>query len=105
MEFPENEFFDAVPLSEALPVLAASNRARKVLEGALRDGELDDAIKMMQSKTLTDDLGGKIHDILVDEIRNECEIAWSAVVKHPEDEDYDCPISVCEYEGVYFVHQ
>ena len=100
--------FGAVELIDTLPVLARSQHACNRLKKAIGKERGDAAVEMLKGACLDGDLGSEIQDFFLDEIVNEAREVWSGFTFDPNDEadqDSQFPISIKDYEGVYFVWQ
>jgi hypothetical protein len=88
-------------LEECGPTLASSQAVRKRLRGALGPADAESAVRMLATGRFEDDLGGKLHDLLTDEISCGADTVWSGRMGS---EDDPFGVYVRGYEGVYFVH-
>jgi hypothetical protein len=88
-------------LEECGPTLTASLVVRKLLLTALGPTEAEPALRMLAAARFDGDLGGRLHDLLTDEISNESDTAWSGLMGS-KDEPFG--VYVKRFEGVYFVH-
>ncbi len=88
-----------VDLAAASKVLAASPRVQALVKHTVGADHFPEALTLMTSGRLDGDLGGAVHDLLVDEIGNHSDITWSGVIRTPHD---DFPVHVNVYEGVYW---
>ncbi len=96
-----------VDLEATLIKLACSKRACARLNAEFGPALGKSAIAMLNSGTLDGDLGAHIHDFFTDEIQNEAAPVWKAEMYDPDDDDNPdkiFPLTILEYEGVYFLH-
>jgi hypothetical protein len=98
--------FGAVPLEGTLATLARSKLVRTLLRQDFGSALDREAVAMLMTGKLSADLGGRIHDILTDEIKNGATPVWSGETYDPNDEDNPdrtFGVQILEYERVYFV--
>lgn len=100
------ENFDgSVPLHGVLMTLASSQKLRESLISTFGPEVAEPMVRMLGAGRLEGETGGDLHDFLKDEISNECEETWSTVrvANYYDDEEFEWPIDVLRYEGVYLV--
>lgn len=94
----------SVELKETLPTLGDSKRLRDSLIKSFGRATAAPMLQMLESHALSGDAGAALHDFLVDEINNECRVAWGTTrVTIDRGEEMEWPLDVCCYEDVYFV--
>lgn len=92
--------YGTVDLAEAAKTLARSRKVAAALRQELgeEDGKL--AIALMLTGSLEGDLGDRVHDFLIDAIRNEAKVVWDGEIPGSE---FAYPVNVNSYGGVFFV--
>lgn len=95
-----NELIGSDSLEAVLPILVKSSRASSGLLQVIGEENAKSAFEMMSAGKLEGRLGDEIHDFFLDEIVNESE---SVLVAEIIDTDNVYPITVHEFEGVFFV--
>ena len=91
---------DCVALDVASKVLAKSRSVQSLVKKSVGATRFSDALTLMKVGKLEGDLGGDIHDLLADAIRNDATEVWSGLIRQPHD---DYPIQVNEFHGVFWI--
>lgn len=100
------ERYGGVELETALRGLVKSKRACARLRMSLGLKLSTLAIKTLADNTLEGDLRDAVYSFFKDEIFNESHPVWNGLLIDPNDEDNpdsQFPISIREYEGVFYV--
>jgi hypothetical protein len=96
----EGDSSDCVGLDAACKVLAKIRSVQTLIKTAVGAGKFQEALRLMKSGNLEGKVGGELHDLLSDTIRNEAVEAWRGVIHQPHD---DYSVQVSGYHGVYWV--
>ena len=106
MDTELTKIFGAANLERALKVLRHSHVVRSKLVSFFGQQRGEEAIRQLDCGTLSGDLGDHLRDFLEDEITNESISVWCGTIFDPDDEedvDRHYPVTVNEYEGLFWV--
>lgn len=90
-----------VTLEAACSVLYTNPEVQAIIKQKFGATYFPAALNMMMTGKLEGALGGSLHDLLADLIRNDSEVFWSGFTHHPHGNYSLC---VYEYHGVFWVH-
>ena len=93
---------DCVQLAVACVVLSKSRVVQALVKKAVGVKDFPTALAFMKTGKLEGNIGGLVHDLLIDTIRNESTQVWTGFIHYPHEDYYSLIIS--EYHGIYWVH-